>query len=150
MYFFISEQHYWFSIRNKIVFGMVNFRGFEWYVIGCIKVCRCDDAACGRWHSDIMVLYTVHSVKREGVGAAKMENDSILEMSATDNVLTRRGGQSVCKQSWEYAWAGCSNPGNRWSGWGLSCLLLTHPPNTVAVRKPGPARETVSACQHAR
>ena len=60
---------------------------------------------------DILTFWFLYSVKREkGVGAARREN---AEMSAKDDVLTRRGGQSVCKQSWEYAWAGCSNPGNR-------------------------------------
>ena len=77
---------------------------------------KCVGAMTPRAGGDFLTLWFLHSTQckeREGVGAAKRENARILEMSATDNVLTRRGGQSVCKQSWEYAWAGCSNPGNR-------------------------------------
>ena len=68
---------------------------------------------------DIQTFWFLYGVKRRefGVGmrALKGNTRDDIERECADKKKKNRWtrGQSVCKQSREYAWAGCSNPGNR-------------------------------------
>ena len=62
---------------------------------------------------DIRIFWFLHGVREE---ASEGNTRNVNERQCADKKKKKRWttrGQSVCKQSGEYAWAGCSNPGNR-------------------------------------
>ena len=96
----------------------VKNRGSEWYVV-CLKCAgEAGSPNIGRRAGEVSFGFSGSNTVLITEGRVWIDAGTFRDVSERWCADMKRWtrGQSVCKQSGEYAWAGCSNPGNRWSG----------------------------------